>query len=205
MPEQQHLRQFAVLAVILLLPAFALWSAASGLLAQPAIGLVNLLLGSWFPDVVQGLYVDKNATVLLTRFGEQGGAAVPLAQAEYQLGFRINPAILSYSLPFFTALYFATPRERYLAGWLWGVLGLYALFAAGLVALCLKELMTRLGTLFLQQPGVFVPGPDVIGLLYQINVLLVPTLAPIALWAWQCRDTPLMRAVLANATPNRRD
>ena len=39
MPEQHHFRQFAVLAVILLLPAFALWSAASGLLARPAIGL----------------------------------------------------------------------------------------------------------------------------------------------------------------------
>ena len=34
-------------------------------------------------------------------------------------------------------------------------------------------------------------------LAYQLNVLIVPTLAPIAVWAWQSRDSDLFRAVLA--------
>jgi len=200
-PEAHHLRQFLLLVFALLLPCFALWTAIDAQLAQPAIGLVNLLLGSWFPAVVDGLYLDSAGAVLLTRFGEQGGVAVPLAQSEYQLGFRLNPGILSYSLPFYTALYFATQRERYFAGYATGLLVLYAVLTAGLVALCLKELMVNLGGVFLEQPGVFMPGPDAIGLCYQASVLLLPTLAPVALWAWQSRDTPLLRAVLAGTTP----
>jgi hypothetical protein len=36
----------------------------------------------------------------------------------------------------------------------------------------------------------------VIALLYQLNVLIVPTVAPILLWAWQSRDTRLVRGML---------
>ena len=54
----------------------------------------------------------------------------------------------------------------------------------------------NLGALFFEQPGVFVPNGNVIGVLYQLNVLIVPTVAPIMLWAWQNRDTRLIRGIL---------
>ncbi|MEJ2533329.1 MAG: hypothetical protein P8Y92_16195, partial [Halioglobus sp.] len=48
-----------------------------------------------------------------------------------------------------------------------------------------------LGAAFLEQPDVFVPDANLVGLLYQLNVLIVPTLAPALLWAWQSRDKPV--------------
>jgi hypothetical protein len=36
----------------------------------------------------------------------------------------------------------------------------------------------------------------VIALLYQLNVLLVPTVGPVVVWAWQSRGTRLDREVI---------
>ncbi len=40
------------------------------------------------------------------------------------------------------------------------------------------------------------PNGNVIALLYQLNVLIIPTVAPALLWAWQNRDGPLIRGIL---------
>jgi hypothetical protein len=196
-PERNDLRQFLFTVFVLLLASFLLWTLLARAIAVPAIAWVNLLLTHWFPDVVHALQVQGNQVVLVTEFGEEAGRAVPLAEAEYRLGFRINPQILSFSLPFFTALSFATRRENRLESWIWGVLVLYPLMALGLLSVCLKHLMAGLGNDFLEQPDVFVPSPNLIGILYQINVLLVPTVAPALLWLWQNRDTQLLRGLRA--------
>jgi len=43
-----------------------------------------------------------------------------------------------------------------------------------------------------------VPGADVIGIAFQFSVLIVPTLLPVLIWAWQSRDTPLLRGLLGS-------
>lgn len=196
MAEANHLRQFLLLVFILLLPCFALWTVSSGPLAVPAIGFVNSVLTAWLPQIVDTLYVDGHRALLMTRFGETGGTLIPLSQASEQLGFPVNPGVLSYSLPFYTALHFATQRDNYLNTWIIGVLVLYPLIALGLLSVCLKALMVGLGRMLFEQADVWVPDPNLIGLLYQINVLLVPTLAPVMIWLWQSRDTPLLRSML---------
>ena len=84
----------------------------------------------------------------MTEFGEKDGTLVPLLGAEYRLGFRVNTRIISYSLPFYTALHFATQKKDYLGSYVWGLLVLYPLFVFGLLCLCLKELMVNLGADF---------------------------------------------------------
>jgi hypothetical protein len=195
--EQPLLRQFLLYVFALLIPCFVLWTVTSGALATPAVGLVHLILTHWFPDVVNALYLDGPDALLMTQFGESNGQLVPLADAEYRLGFKVNPRILSYSLPFYTALHFATQREEYLGSYLWGLLLLYPLLAFGLLCLCLKELMINLGSHFFDQAGIFVPGANVIGILYQFSVLIVPTLAPAIIWVWQSKDSPLLKDALA--------
>ncbi len=193
MVEQHHMRQFLLYVFVLLIPCFALWTVASGPLAIPAIGFVNMVLTHWFPDVVNTLYVDGNQALLMTEFGEKGGKLIPLADAEYRFGVQVNTRILSYSLPFYTALHFATQKREYLNSYVWGLLVLYPLFMIGLLCLCLKELMVSLGSHFFDQPGVFVPDANLIGILYQFSVLIVPTLAPAIIWVWQSRESPLIR------------
>jgi len=205
LPENQHLRQFLLFVFALIIPCFALWTVAADAIAMPVVGLANIILGAWFPDVVDVLRFHSSDVVLLTQFGELDGKPVPPEQAEYQLGFSVNPAILSYSLPFYATLHFATPKEDYLESFFWGVLLLYPLILLGLISLCLKDLMLQLGPLFMEQPGVFIPHGNIIALAYQLNVLIVPTVAPIAVWAWQSRDTPLFTSVLNLEVAERED
>ena len=196
MVEQHHMRQFLLFVFVLLIPCFALWTVASVLLALPAIGLVNGILTHWFPDVVNAVYVQGQEVLLMTEFGESNGKLIPLNEAEYRLGFQLNTRILSYSIPFYTALHFATEKEGYLGSYIYGLLMLYPFFMLGLLMLCLKELMVNLGPRFFEQPGVFVPDANLIGLFYQLSVLIVPTLVPAALWIWQSKDSPILQSTL---------
>lgn len=196
MREAADLRQFLLFLFALLLPCFALWHVAAAALALPAIGFVNTLLAQWFPAVVDVLYADGDSALLMTVFGESGGRPVPASQSEYQLGFAVNTRLVSYALPLYTALHFATPRRDYFNAWVLGLLGLYPIIALGLLCLCLKELMAGLGASFLAQPDAWVPPANAIALAYQVSVLLAPTLAPIGIWLWQNRGTPLLGSLL---------
>ena len=198
MVDQHQLRQFLLFVFVLLVPCFALWTVASGPLAIPAVGFVSSILTQWFPDTVNALYVSGAKAILMTEFGEQDGKLIALANAEYRLGFEVNTRIVSYSLPFYTALHFATQKKDYLSSYLLGLLLLYPLIVFGLLCLCLRELMVNLGATFFTQSGVYVPNANLIGVSYQFCVLIVPTLAPAMLWLWQSRESPLLRAALAN-------
>jgi hypothetical protein len=190
--EQHHMRQFLLFVFTLLIPFFALWTIASAAIALPAIGIVGMLLTNWFPDVVNALYASGPEAILMTEFGENAGQLIPLSEAEYRLGFEVNTRILSYSLPFYTALHFATQKKNYLTDYMWGALILYVLFV---LCLCLKELMVNVGAPFFNQPGAFVPYAEVIAIAYQFSVLIVPTLAPAVLWIWQSKDSQLLQGV----------
>ena len=203
MPEQPHMRQFLLYAFVLMVPSFIVWTTVGGSLATPAIGLVSQCLSNWFPTVGDALYLDGTNALLMTRFGENNGEAVPLAGAEYQLGFRVNPMIVTVSVPFYTVLHFATQRDTYLGPYLYGLIFLYLLIIFGLLCLCLKELMVNLGGTFFGQPDAFVPNANVIGILYQFNVLIVPTLAPAIIWIWQGRNTPLLKSSLSVIADNK--
>ena len=194
LPPDNNLRQFLLFAFALIIPFFALWTVAMGSIAMPAVGLADMILKAWFPDVVAGLNFQGGKAVLMTQFGELNGAPVPPEQSEYQLGFLINPGVLSYSLPFYATLHFATDKDEYLGSFITGIFVLYPLALLGLLSLCLKDLMVNLGSLFMEHSAV--PNGTFIALFYQLNVLIVPTVAPALLWAWQSRDTALLRGIL---------
>ena len=63
--------------------------------------------------------------------------------------------------------------------------------ALGLVAIAAKDLMLVVGAPFLSLGAV--PPMPIIGLAYQTSVLLIPSLAPVMIWLFQLRDTPLWR------------
>jgi hypothetical protein len=197
-PETHHLRQFLLLVAVLLLPCFALWSFFSAALVSPIIGLAHWILTGWFPDIVHSVYQQGADAILMSRFDEVNGQLVIAGGADTAMGFRENTRILSYSIAFYATLHFATERKHYVADFLWGLLPLYILILLGVLCLCMKDLMVTLGKVFLEQPGVLVPAPDVIGIAYQLSVLMVPTLAPVLVWAWQSRATPLLQGLLGS-------
>ena len=67
------------------------------------------------------------------------------------LGFKVNTRIISYSIPFYAALHFATEKTDYLANFFWGLLVLYLFILLGLISIGLKDLMVTFGATFLEQ------------------------------------------------------
>lgn len=205
LPEKNHLRQFLLFVFVLLIPCFALWTFISASLVTPVIGLVHLILTGWFPDIVNMVYQQGPDAVLMTVFDQVNGEYVPAREADAGMGFKINTRILSYAIPFYAALHFATEKKDYLANFFWGLLVIYPCIVLGLVCICLKDLMVTFGSLFLEQPDVFVPGAGVIGILYQFSVLILPPLVPTMIWAWQSRHTPLLQSLLYTDKKNAGD
>ncbi len=63
-----------------------------------------------------------------------------------------------------------------------GLFWLSLIIAFDLPSILGKDLLLMSGMAFLDAPDV--PPADLIVLIYQFNVLLLPTLAPVCLWFW---------------------
>ena len=204
MPDSHHLRQFLLLLFALLLPCFALWYFASDAIVLPAIGFAKMILTAWLPDIVETLVPRGGEALLVTRFGDLDGRHVSAQQTGEALAYVINTRILSYSIPFYTALHFALARDQIWSRYFTGFIIIYALLVAGLVSLALKDLMVTLGTTFTDHSASAIPHTNIIALSYQFNVLIIPTLAPVVIWVWQNWDAPLFGA-LPRLSDNRKN
>lgn len=183
------------LSVIALLPAcFVLWNFAGTLVAAPAIALVKPVLLLGFPDLVDSVSLQESSMMVMSKLGEDGGVISAMEIAGNQLGWPISTRTLSYSIPFYAALHFATPQRASLGYFGWALVALWLLLALGLLSTTLKELMLGLGQTYLNHPRAM--PADAVALSYQFSTLIVPALAPVILWAYGASDSPLFRALL---------
>ena len=191
------LYRFIGLVLLLMVPFFALWYALGALPSAPALWLTQGLLPWALPEVVQSVSIERHQLLVLTQFGELEGSVVALEHADYQLAFPLNTRILSYSIPFYAALHFASRIEGSLERFARGLLVLWVLMFIGIVSVTLKNLMLGLGDdLLWQATATPLPSANAIALLFQFSTLIVPTVTPVLLWAWSVRDSPRWRAVL---------
>ena len=193
--SSRPLLRFTLWVIALLPICFVTWWYFGALLTAPAVWLVNAVLTAWVPEVVQSVSLEGTTMTVLTLFGENNGAIQPAAQAGNQLAFPFDTRILSYSIPFFAALHFATPLEAALERFLQAVLVLWLLLAVGLLATALKDLMLGLGSVLLEQPGV--PSANAIALAYQFCTLMIPPVTPVVIWAYMARQSSTFRELLS--------
>lgn len=187
-------RQF-VLTLILMPITFGIWYAAGTLFAAPAVWLTDFFLSSAYPDIVEAAGLQGAEMMVRTQFGEEGGDIMPAANAGNQIALEINTRLASYSIAFYAALLMASNLKDAMYKFCIGLFWLWLIMAFGLASILGRDLLMTVGAPFLNAPGV--PPPDLIALTYQFNVLLMPTLAPVCLWFWQLRGSPLWEA-LAN-------
>jgi hypothetical protein len=188
--------RFIGLVLLLMIPFFGLWYALGALPSAPALWLAQSTLHWILPDVIQSVVIDQHQLMVFTLFGESGQDIVPLAQADYQLAFPLNTRILSYSIPFYAALHFASRIEGSLERFARGLFVLWLLMFVGTVAVTLKNLMLGLGDAFWHAAPEPFLSANAIALLFQFSTLIVPTVAPVMLWAWSVRDSPRWRFIL---------
>jgi len=185
-------RQF-VLTLALMPVTFGIWYAAGTLFAAPAAWVCDLIFGLAYSSIIDSTGLQGVEMVVVTQFGETSGSIMLAAQAGNQIMLEINTRLVSYSIAFYAALLMASnvkdPLYKFCVGLFW----LWLIMAFGLASILGRDLLMMVGALFLNAPGV--PPADLIALTYQFNVLLMPTLAPVCLWFWQLRGSPLWEAL----------
>lgn len=191
------LLRFAFTVLALLPACFVVWYFLGAFVAAPAVMLAKLLLLNWLPSLVASVSLEGTDMLVLSSYGETKGQLLSAAAAGNQLGFPINTRALSYSIPFFTALHFATPGRGSIDRFAWCLLALWLLLAVGLVATTTKELMLSLGPVFMSTP--WTPATDAVALIYQFSTLMVPVLAPVILWAYSAKDSPAFLGLLPSS------
>ena len=203
--EPPKLYQFVGLVFLWLIPCFVVWVSLSSLLAAPVVWVSELILTSALPDIVHSFTLSGPQALLATHFGELDGEIVSAQVAGYRLAYPTNTRILTYALPFYGALHFATQTTRGISGndgsmvgFGKGLLLLYPLLIMGLVSIGLKDLMLGLGPVFIESNST---GASAIGLMFQLSTLMVPPLAPIMIWAWQARESSLIQQLRLKTTP----
>lgn len=188
------LLRFAM-SVLALLPAcFVLWHALGFLLTAPAMVLGDGILSTWLPQLIDDIRIEGTDMIVVTTVGESSGRLLPAEAAGNQLAYPIDTRTLSYSIPFFAALFFATPSHPGAGAFAGGLITLWGLLLAGIVSTALKDLMLGLGDTFTNAG--MVPPADAIALVYQFSALMVPPLAPVVIWAYCARDTATFRSLL---------
>jgi hypothetical protein len=185
-------RQF-LLTLILMPITFGIWYAAGTLFAAPAVWICDFLLSSAYPDIVEAAGLQGVEMMVRTEFGEDGGVIMAAADAGNQIALEINTRLVSYSIAFYAALLMASNLKDAMYKFCMGLFWLWLIMAFGLASILGKDLLLMVGAPFLNAPGV--PPADLIALTYQFNVLLMPTLAPVCLWFWQLRGSPLWEAL----------
>ena len=184
--------------VLLLMPVtFVAWYALGSLLAAPAVWLSSLLLENWFPELIASVTLQDTRMMVMATLGEVDGRFLPAIEAGYQLGLPVDTRVLTYCIPFYAALHFATPMPGSWERFARALLVLWLLVILGLVSTTLKNFMLTFGERLVDLPQA--PPADVIALVYQFSTLIVPPLAPILLWGFAVRDTPVMRSLFPSA------
>jgi hypothetical protein len=188
--------------VLLLMPVtFVAWYALGSLLAAPAVWIASLLLTGGFGELVASVSLNDTQMMVLATLGEVDGKLLPADEAGYQLGLPVDTRVLTYSIPFYAALHFATPMPGSGERFARALIVLWLLVILGLVSTTLKNFMLTFGNRLLELP--LAPPADVIALAYQFNTLIIPPLAPILLWGLAVRNTPIMQSLFPAALRKR--
>ena len=190
------MRRQIVLTLALMPITFGLWYAAGSLFAAPAVWLCDVLLSYLYPSLIDTAGLQGADMQLVTQFGESGGQLLTAKEAGNQIALEINTLLVSYSIAFYGALLMAANVQNSLYKFSLGLFWLWLVMAVGLASIAGKELLLLIGGPFLSTS--LVPPADVIALTYQFNVLLMPTLAPVCLWFWQLRGSPLWEQLAAD-------
>jgi hypothetical protein len=192
--NNHSIRKFFGLVLLLLTVTFVAWQVLGSVIAAPVVWLAGLILQWWLPELVSSVTLDNTTMMIASVLGELDGKFLPIAEAGNQLAFQVDTRGLTYSIPFYAALHFAAPMESSVERFARGLLILWLLVVIGLVSVTIKTLMLGLGSTFFALGTV--PSPDVIALAFQFNSLMVPTIAPLLIWAYETRDLGLFPNLL---------
>jgi hypothetical protein len=166
-----------ILATLAWLPLlFAVWYFASPLLLWPVHLIAKAVCAAGFGDLVQSTDSAGSTISFLTTLRPgyaQGGGRVSVD---------VNPLLYSYGMPMFAALVLAAREPGWIRTLLIGFVVLVPFAAFGVMADFLKNVAITSGPMVASQTGFSQLQRELIAFSFQFGSLIVPTVAPAALW-----------------------
>ncbi len=175
-PRHTSLARFVLRTFLWLPPCFAAWYFASRYISAAAAAIASLFVHGFAPGIVSAIEhpgVELAFVTTIEVMGAPGRAAFLVPE--------VNPLAYTYGLALFVALMLATRGKA------WKILAgaaLLTLFAGwGIAFDFLAHVGVKLGPEIALQAGLAGWRSELVALGYQLGVLVLPGLAPIALWA----------------------
>ncbi|MEP7061941.1 MAG: exosortase H-associated membrane protein [Betaproteobacteria bacterium] len=170
------LPRFVVTTLLLLPLTFALWYFAGPLFTWPVRLIVDAVARMGFADIVRS--VEQQASVITFVTSLRPGSA----QGAGAISVDVNALLYSYGMPMFAALTLAARERGYARKLALGIVVLLPLVAWGVLADFLKNIAFTAGPLVASQTGFSLAQRQVIAFAYQFGALILPTVAPAAVW-----------------------
>jgi hypothetical protein len=181
MPSQLSPVGHFFLRVVLWMPVlFLVWFYMAIVMAWPITWLANLSLPTLLPGFITGVDQDGYMIDVVTRFqtGAQAGQIGEIIVS-------VNPLMYGYGVPLFTALLLATPEgdegDKWFR-WLIAIAILLVVQTFGVSMDAMKTITFGLGPEYASQIALEQWQMELLALGYQLGYLVLPAVAPIALW-----------------------
>lgn len=172
---------FFLKAALWLPLCLALWYWKAEWFNTPAVMVSGWIMRELFPRWVEAVEWSQRTVSLVTSLRvpmapgvNEGKVAVMVAEA--------NPLLYTYGLPLFAALLLASGEAKRWRKLLLGALILIPFQAWGICFDLLKQVAITAGPDVAAQTGFSPWQREIIALGYQLGTLILPTVAPVALW-----------------------
>ena len=172
---------FFLAAIAWFLVATLGWMQVSAWTSYPSAAIAHILLGNGAKDWVRTIHKTPGQLQVETRV-EVSLPENAQGQGKADLVVEADPARYAYGLPLFLALLLASRSRNFIRRALAGYFILLIPQTFSLVFDVLKQILVAAG--HPESLGIASWQMEAIALGYQFGSLLLPTLAPIALWFW---------------------
>lgn len=162
-----------------------LWMQVSAWTSYPAAGIAHVALGNSAKDWIRSMRKEPGLLQADTRIKVQVLGQAPASQRG-ELIAEVDPAHYAYGLPLFLALLLAARSPKLIRRAAGGYLLLLIPQAFSMSAELLRQIIMAGGNP--AALGIAQWQMEAIALGYQFGSLLLPTLAPTAVWLWLDRE-----------------
>ena len=170
-------KRFFLFSLVFLPLCFYIWHVLAPAIAIPIGWIVEKIATTFWPDLFSVIELSKAQLYIEMSVGEKEGNILPTSIAGNRLGFYVETRLMTFSLPFYSALLLAIPNGSFNRHYVLGLIFILIFCIAGSVGFCLKESLILLGP-DLFEDSVFLPI-ELIVFFYQFSILIFPTLGPV--------------------------
>ena len=170
-------KRFFLFSLVFLPLCFYIWHVLAPAIAIPIGWIVEKIATTFWPDLFSVMELSKAQLYMEMSVGEKEGNILPASIAGNRLGFYVETRLMTFSLPFYSALLLSIPNGSFNRHHVMGLIFILIFCIAGSVGFCLKESLILLGP-DLFEDTVFLPI-ELIVFFYQFSILIFPTLGPV--------------------------